>query len=101
MKTRSWKTRLQLCQLAVFRTKVVAPVTDAVRFVDGKGFARQVFDQLQKAGSEDSFRSHENQTVTSAGDLLLDCANSVERHAAVQCSGGVTAFPQSVDLVLH
>ena len=62
---------LDLGQLAVFRAKVVAPVADAVGFVDGKGTYADALGELQEPRHEQTLRRDEEQSVAAGGKLLL------------------------------
>src|SRR3970040_3161584 len=81
METGARKARLELGEAAVFRAEIVAPVTDAVRFIDSEGWDLNTLDELQKTRREQPLRRHEQQPVTSGSKTLLCFMDSMRRHA--------------------
>jgi hypothetical protein len=98
---RLWKTFLETCELTIFRAKVVAPVADAMGFVDSEGAYFETLDELQKTWRQQSLRRDEDETKAPFEHLLFGSAQFFWSHATIKCRRWITAFAQPIDLILH
>ena len=92
-------------EAAVFGTEVVAPLTDAVGFVDGEGFelacVGDAGEPREERRLQESFRRDVEQTHCACADLRAKGAGVFGRNATVQASGGVAVELKTIDLVFH
>ena len=95
------KTASEFGKLAIFRAKVVAPVADAVGFIDREGRLGQPPDELEKSRGQHSLGRHEDESVSACGETFFSSADRLCAHAAVEGGGGITALAKPVDLIFH
>jgi hypothetical protein len=92
---------LELRELAVLGTEVVAPLADAVGLVDHDRPHADRRELLRELRLRHSLRRHEEQPQTAIGERRQHLASLDAAEAAVQGRGGIAVGPQPVDLVLH
>jgi hypothetical protein len=77
------KALFQFCQLAVLRAKVVAPVADAMRFINGKRAHLNSLEQTQETVGQQPLRRHKQKAISPANHLFFRLSQRVRDHAAV------------------
>ena len=93
--------RAKLSQPAILGSKVVPPVADAVRLVDGKRRHFGLFEQRQRPTGQQSLRRQKQQPKLAPQELLLDLVLHDPIQRAVQRRRRVAARVEPVHLVLH
>ena len=96
---------VQRGELQVFRAEIVAPLRDAVRFVDGEqgqlaGFGERV-EHGQRAVEQQAFRGDVDEVELAAEDRLFDRLRFAPVEGGVEAGGLDAELGQRIDLVLH
>src|SRR5690348_18091462 len=63
------KTVFQSGELTIFRAKIMAPLADAVGFIDREGTNVCQLNDLQKSRRQQTFGSHEHEPINAGNDL--------------------------------
>ena len=95
------KLLMQLVELNVLRPKVVAPLRNAVRFINRKQRQLRAAQHAQKTLGHKPLRRHVDQIVLAALHCLLRAARIAGRHAGVNVGRAHTCQAQCINLVLH
>ena len=92
---------LESAELAVVRAETVAPMADAVGFVDGEGADPRTAKTGEERFVGESFGRDENELVFAPFDPGMDAPAVGRIEAAVEEGGGDGAGEERVHLVLH
>jgi len=93
--------RAELAELAVFGTEVVAPLGDAMGFVDGEEGERDLAEPVGGALHDGAFGGDVHETVFASEGFLLELAAVGFKDGAVEEDGGDAHLAELGDLVLH
>ena len=89
----------------VFRTKIVSPLRDAVRFVDGEqrdaGTGLRLFEQSLAALGQQALRRDVDEIDVAAAHAAFDGCSVDRRQRRIQCRRTDAEFVQGRDLVGH
>jgi hypothetical protein len=72
-----------------------------VSFVNGERAHVHAPGQLHETRRQQPLGRNEQQSITARGELIFDPLHFVQRHAAIQGRGRVSALAEPVDLILH
>ncbi|OPZ09086.1 MAG: hypothetical protein BWZ08_00699 [candidate division BRC1 bacterium ADurb.BinA292] len=92
---------LELAQAAVFGPEIVAPLADAVGFVDGEERDARLAQRVEEAIEQQPLRRDVEDLEPRLAHGGEDGAALIERHRAVEAGRRHAAADQRVDLVLH
>jgi hypothetical protein len=95
------KGRAQHAKLTVLRPEVVAPLTDAMRLVDGEEGRVGAPQALGEAFHHEAFGRDIQQMQTPGGERGEHICTFPRRLAAVEVGRRHARLTQTVDLVLH
>jgi hypothetical protein len=93
--------REQAVDLHVLRSKVVAPLADAVRFIDRDQRTGQTAQQARKAVRVQALRRDVKQTKAAAGSCAQPTLQLFRTERRSQKRGRNATFSQRVHLILH
>ena len=97
-----WEACRQLIELAVFGAEIVAPLRDAMGFVDREQADRQGCRQtLEQVAAQQPLRRHVQQLQRAATQLPPYAAGLLRLQAGMQCCSGNAGLLQRLHLVLH
>ena len=88
-------------ELEVLRPEIVAPLRDAMRFVDGEEGDADPVQQLEGAFPHQALRRDVEQVERSRAGIGLDCPDFGEGECRVEIRGTHSRLQQGVHLVLH
>ena len=88
-------------ELEILGPEVVAPLRNAVRFVDGEEGDAHAIEQRKGALAHQSFRCDVEQVQRSCAGVVLDRPDLIEGERRVQIPGAHSGLQQRIDLVLH
>ena len=91
----------EFAELAVFGAEVVAPLGDAMGFVDGEEGERDLPEPVGGAVHEGAFGGDVHETVFAGDGFLLEFAAVGFDYGAVEEDGGDAHLAELRDLVLH
>ena len=95
------KAIVQDRQAEIFRTEIMTPLRDAMRFVDRKERDATGRKQLKAAIGEEPLGRHIEQINLACPHRSLDPAGLIETECGVEVFGAHAVFAQGVDLILH
>ena len=95
------EARLELGELSVFWAEVMAPVADAMRFIDGKVPNSGPFDPRQKTRRQQSLGGDEHQAVPSFRQTELGGPQDRQVQTAVQRGSRIPRRAETVHLIFH
>ena len=95
------KMHSQPAQLPVFRAKFMAPLRDAVRFINGEESDRDPLQPVNGIRPRQPFRRKIEQTIFALGCLAYDLGLLLAGQRTVQHRGGNSHLRQLRCLVLH
>ena len=95
------KAIVQNRQAEILRTEIMAPLRDAVRFVDRKERDATGRKQLKAAIGEQALGRHIKQINLACPHGSLDPAGLIEAERGVEVFGAHAVFAQGIDLILH
>ena len=88
-------------ELEVLGPEIVAPLRDAVCFVDGEEGDSEPVEQREGALAHQSFRRDVEQVERSCAGVVLDLPYFIEGERRVQIPGAYPHLQQRIDLILH
>jgi len=91
----------KFAELAVFGAEIVAPLGDAMSFVDGEEGKRDLPEPVGGAVHEGAFGGDVHETVFAGDGFLLEFAAVGFDYGAVEEDGGDAHLAELRDLVLH
>ena len=97
----AWKGLSQTSQLPVLGDEVMAPLADAVRFIDDDGGKPRAVQHLPETWRGHALGGDVQQVELAAPAAMLDAPEFIRIDVAVHRRGGVPAGGQPIDLVLH
>src|SRR5580698_6229396 len=91
----------QAAQLAVFGAKLVAPLRDAVRFVDREERERHSLEPIERVRARQALRRKIKKAVLAGAGFAYDPILLVRRERTVQQRGWNAHLSELRDLILH
>ena len=91
----------KLGELEVVRTKVVSPLRDAVRFIDGEKRNVRAGEPVPEVLVGEPFRSDVEHGEGASAHLVIDRVGFLSAEGGVESCGGDVAISQGIDLILH
>src|SRR6266404_9588780 len=95
------KNLAQAAELAVFGAEFMAPLGNAMGFVDGEKGNGEALQPVHGAAERDALRRQIEQLILAGSGLLEDMGALVRRSGGVQASSGNAHLEELRDLVLH
>jgi len=101
MQARPWEPLPEQGQLAVFRPEVVAPLADAVRFVDREPLHAHAGERVEQARIHKPLGGGEQQPQFSRHEPVADRPPLLLREAGMERRRRVADRLEGIDLILH
>ena len=96
-----WKTLPQLRDLPVFRTKIVTPFADAVRFINGDELHIPILQIGEKTGEHQTFGRDIEQAIFALMQTAQAFPRFLSVERGVQKRGSDAASLQGIYLIFH
>ncbi len=93
----------EIGELAVFGAEVVAPVADAVGFIDGDGADAGVAEGVVQGGppTDEAFGGEVEHVEVAIAEVVEDLAAFIGGEGGVELRGGDAEGAEGIDLVFH